>query len=77
MPEDLVPLPCPESLTYLWNWWAGLAARRGGGFGPRPISWQDLEAWARLTGIALSPFELEVLSDLEQAYLRIRAKDSA
>jgi hypothetical protein len=75
LPEELVPLPCPEALTYLWNWWLSLAARRGCGFGPASLAWHDVEAWARLSGVTLEPFELDCLDALEQAYLRAQVKD--
>lgn len=49
--------------------------RRGGnGFGPLPISWSEIEAWARLNRIRPTPGELECLGMLEAAYFTARAK---
>lgn len=52
-----------------------LSTGRGAGMaGPAPIPWSEMEAWARLRGRALTPFEARLLRqcDLEMlaAYAR-------
>lgn len=36
--------------------------------GPSGISWQDFDAWARLTGNDPTPRELDVLSAMDNAF---------
>ena len=48
------------------------ARRRSSGFGPEPIAWDELAAWAALRGIRPTPYELEVLQALEAAWFRAR-----
>jgi hypothetical protein len=74
LPEDLVPLELPALAGDVWGWYCELAGRRGGGFGPLPIGWSDLESWARIRGVALSGWDLECLAALEAAWFRARGK---
>jgi hypothetical protein len=60
----------PVELAYVMRWFWELSRWRGHtGFGPAPISPHDIEAWARLTGIAPTMFELDVLRRLDDAFL--------
>lgn len=70
MPDEAVAPEVPEAALYLWQWFGELARGRGGsGFGPNPISWQDIRAWGDLTGIEPTVFEVECLMAIDQAYL--------
>lgn len=74
MPELDGP-PAPRALAYLWGWFIELSAARGrNGFGGlNALSYQELDAWARLSGIAPTPFEVGVLRRLDQAFLTVHA----
>lgn len=55
---------------YLMGWAFRLAGRAGsGGFGRNPVSFQDMEAWSRLTGIRPEPWEVAALERLDNAML--------
>jgi hypothetical protein len=70
-PPDLVGPDLPLELAYLLQWWAELSAARGQGFsGPLPLSFTEIDAWSRLTGSALTAFEVSVLRDLDRAFLQ-------
>lgn len=60
----------PASLTYLWGWFLELhETRSGNGFGPNPFTYAEIDAWARLTGRALAPWEVGGLRALDRAWL--------
>jgi hypothetical protein len=60
----------------LWEWFADLSRRRSnGGLAPNPVSFSEIDAWARLTGTAPTPWEVSVLTRLDDALLSKPAKD--
>lgn len=60
--------PVPEGLAYLWDWFWELDAGRAEGFtGPAAFSYQELDAWARLTGRQPSPHEVQALMSIDLA----------
>lgn len=69
--EELACPPLPEEVDYLWRIFLRLAARRGSnGFGPNPITWLEMDAFSRLTGIRLAPWEIEVVELLDEMHRR-------
>lgn len=67
----------PEGGEYLWIWFQELSAGRGNnGFGPTAISWADIEAWARLTAIELTPCETLTLRSMDAAFLSAHAAEA-
>lgn len=60
------PPPFPETLHYLWTWFCELDMGRSGIV---PLSWSDFDAWARLTGRTLRPFETRILRALDRKRL--------
>lgn len=69
-PPELVTPPAPAGAAHLLAWFADLAAGRGVGYmAPLPLSYSEMEAWARLTGRTLTPWEVLVLRRLDNAYL--------
>ncbi len=47
---------------------------RSKGFVPNPISFLDIEAFCRLTGAIISPWELSVILRMDQAVLAVMSK---
>ena len=67
-------VPC--QLSHLLDWFAELnAGRTGNGFGANPITWEGLDAWARLTGRDLRPWEVGLLRALDRTYLLAMKED--
>ena len=65
----LTPPPFPLGCTHLFNWWAELHNARGEGMnGIAPITYRDLDAWARVTGRAPEPFEFDLLLTMDATY---------
>jgi hypothetical protein len=61
----------PEAVRYLWSAYWEIRSRRGGnGFGVVPITWGDIDAFARLTGARLAPWEVKVITALDDLWLR-------
>jgi hypothetical protein len=59
----------PERCSHLIGWFFELHGRRSmGQYGPAPLSWADLYAWACLTGRKPTPWELRVLGRIDAAY---------
>ena len=55
-----------------WNWFMQLHAARGSsGFGPSPLSYEDINAWATRMRIYPTPLEVELLKMLDITYLQV------
>jgi hypothetical protein len=66
----------PELLEYVWTAFLLLNSTRGQGFsGPIPISYQEIDAWQRMTHNVLLPWEVEVVKKLDTVYLRVVNKN--
>lgn len=57
--------PFPEELGYLWQIYLRLSARRSVGWGRSPLSWADIDAFCRLTGTRLVPWEIKIIEMLD------------
>jgi len=71
----------PAALGYLWQAYLRLARRRGSGAsGANPIAFTEIEAFQRLTGQRLAPWEvalIEELDDMQRAeFARAREEGS-
>lgn len=62
-------------MVYLWRLFNRIRSRKGSsGFGRSPIEWPDLDAFQRLSGITLRPFELEMIEMLDDLCLADHSK---
>jgi hypothetical protein len=60
----------PVALRYIYEWWGELhQARRMGAHGLDPITYQDVDAWARLTDRMPEPHEVHALMRLDRAMI--------
>ena len=60
----------PEAGEFVWQWfWEIDAARSNNGYTFQPLSFREIEAWARLTGITLIPDEVRILRAMDRARL--------
>ncbi len=65
---DAPKLP-PEG-AYLWHYWLELhRARTGSGFAVNPLSYSEIEAWARLTDQAVTPWETRVIRAIDDTFM--------
>jgi hypothetical protein len=71
-PELLASEPeMPPLFEHIWRWFLRLTARRGGGYGLAPLSFQEIAAWSGLTRLEPTPWEVEQLEKLDDLYLKI------
>lgn len=62
--------PLPPAITFLWLDYNRLRQRKAYGFnGANPIEWHDIEAFQRLTGRRFTPWMVELIEDIDQAYI--------
>jgi len=59
----------PEPLFgYLWRWFEQLIDCREVGFAAGPLTYQEIDAWARLMRFDVSPVEATLLRQLDRVY---------
>ena len=60
----------PEAGLVVWNAFTQLARGRSySGSGPNPISYAEIEAWARLMRIPLEPHHVDLIVALDRTWL--------
>lgn len=74
-PDTLRDLPeLPEHAAHVWRWFHDLHhSRTSNGFGPNPIPYAEIDAWARLTGTHPKPWEVNALKRMDLIYLEVNA----
>lgn len=60
----------PEGFEDVWAWFWELHQGRGHtGFGPLPLSWGDMAAWAGISGIRAAPWLIRLFRAMDTAWL--------
>jgi hypothetical protein len=74
-PPQLEPMELPYMLNYLWSWFCDLSGGRGyAEFGPLPLSYSEIQAWAALTKNEPTAWEVNVLKQIDREFLSEAAK---
>lgn len=66
----------PPWVSSVVSWFWSLDALRSGqwveraGYAPNPLSWPEIDAWARVNGIRLEPWEAEALKQMDGVRMR-------
>lgn len=77
VPALLIGPDLDEQSTHLWGWFLDLHVARGSnGFGPSALSYSEILAWATLTRVAPTPWEVSVIKRLDAVYLCHAADES-
>lgn len=76
MEAELAVPPFPLALTYLWQAYGRMRRRCSAGMGLNPISLGDIDAFVRLTGSRLAPWEVEAIERLDEVWLAANAKSA-
>lgn len=63
--ESLPELPPSETLDHIWH---SIGMAQVGMNGAEPFSWQEVQAYAALTGWRSTPTEAQCLVDMSRAY---------
>jgi len=67
---------CPREVEHVWGWFMELHTQRGSnGFGENSLSFVDMEAWARLTGRSVRPWEVQLILALDRTFLLQKSED--
>jgi hypothetical protein len=70
MPKQLEPVDIPYALLYLWGWFCELSnGRQYSEAGAMPLTYSEMDAWARLTGNDPTAWEITVIKKLDREYL--------
>lgn len=68
---ELAAPPFPKALNYVWRAYLRMRRRAPSGFaGPNPISWRDIDAFCRRSGLGLAPWEIELIEAIDDIYLK-------
>lgn len=68
-PAQLADAPeCPEELEYLWDFYREV-------FTGEPLTFQEMEAWSRMTGKPVTGWEADALKSIDRAYWRAQSHD--
>ncbi|KQS84122.1 hypothetical protein ASG68_22640 [Rhizobium sp. Leaf453] len=61
----------PKDLGFLWSAYNRIRRRKSPlqNGASAPIEWPDIDAFCRNTGMKLDPWQIEVLEDLDNAFL--------
>lgn len=63
-------LPEAGPLGYLLEYLREIGPAAISGGVPRPVSWQEIDAWRKLTGTRLESVEAQIIRELSAAYAR-------
>lgn len=73
-PDPLLLGQIPPAAQALWEAFCSLTTHRRVGFGLSPLTFVDIEAWCRLNGVDLTPWELDTLLQLDAKTLQLAAE---
>lgn len=63
--DDLPDIPASEEVA---DWWYDLGYAQSGMHGAEPFTWQELQAFAVISGYDISPVQAHCLMDMSRAY---------
>ena len=67
--RDLPILLPPNPAEHVTDWLLEIGPTSISGMGEAPVSWETIDAWQRLTGIELDPWEARTIRRLSSAYV--------
>lgn len=66
----MIEAELPSAVAHVWAWFCELsAARTSNGYGADPITFGDIDAWARLTRLSPTPWEVALIRRIDSAIL--------
>lgn len=71
MQEELYGPQLPQELAYLWRWFVEL---RSGNRPGAPLSWSEIESYARLMRRSLHKWEVQALKELDNLLMQTHGK---
>ena len=75
-PPQLEIEPIPTEVQHVWGWWLQLQETRSSAFsGHSHITYTELDSWARLLDIKVTPFEVQCLMKLDSVFIICHAPE--
>lgn len=60
---------CPKGAESVWSAFGQIGRSRPSGFGVSPVSLVEIEAWQRLFGVTLTPWEIETIIEVDAVFV--------
>ena len=77
-PEQLEPVPFPETLEFIWRDFHELNnGRTSNGYTLNPISYTELDAWNRLMNKQVTAQEISIMKQLDAVFMHHYQKQQA
>ena len=77
-PEQLIPVPFPETLEFIWRDFLELNdARTSNGYSLNPLSYTEIDAWKRLMNKTVTAQEIIIIKQLDGVFLTHYQKQQA
>lgn len=74
-PSLLEQIDIPVLMIHIWEWFIELSAtRQYSEFGALPFTYQEIRSWSELTGTSVSPLDVKIIKELDNAYLVMSRK---
>ncbi len=71
-PAGLDAAEIPYQGVMLMRWFYEMSSGRStNGFGYMPLAFSEMEAWSRLRGVTLTPWEVQTIKSLDREYLNV------
>ena len=62
----------PKEVLYLLTYFTEISrTRESSGYGPQPLRYSEIDAWAHLYGVDLAPFEINTILDLDAVWRKV------
>lgn len=75
-PKDLDGPDFPNLMSHLWTAFLDLNNSRSmGQYSANPISYQEIEAYCRLSAVPLTPRDVDAIKAIDQKYLEVMNKN--
>lgn len=70
MVDERLFAQCPAGCEAVWRAFVQIGRSRPAGFGVSAISLQEIESWQRLYGVQMTPWELDLLLDIDATFVQ-------
>ena len=75
MPDELEPPFFPTIIVHVWDWYKELHnVRPNTGMGNAPVQYSEIYAWAALTRVQPTPWEVQLIARLDAEFLIVTAE---
>ncbi|MBV5327024.1 MAG: hypothetical protein JZU65_05210, partial [Chlorobium sp.] len=66
----------PAAAIHIWNWFQQLSWTRGGGFGPAPLTHNEIRSWYKNMGVKPrpTPWEIEQILRLDGIWFKVQGE---